>query len=286
MKEKFINLKIGNKKYQIVSDDDYLPQMRSGFKSSIVNLIKVLIRKNSFEPKMVKLFQTLINDYDLVTDIGANIGCTSILFGELAEQVISFEPSTTTYNLLQKNIKQSGLENIILFNYALGSSNAFSEITYSPDNRSGGFISNQTKISSGHVTEKIEIKKLDDIIDDLNIQKIDFIKIDVEGFEKEVIEGARSTIERFRPIIVLELNHWCLNAFQRITIPDFFDYLQSVFPILYAVEGDSYADIYNESDRYKIMYNHIINFKFSNIVAAFEQDQIKGFLANYRYDMC
>jgi len=285
MKEKFINLKIGNKKYQIVSDDDYLPQMRSGFKSSIVNLIKVLIRKNSFEPKMVKLFQTLINDYDLVMDIGANIGCTSILFGELAEQVISFEPSTTTYNLLQKNIKQSGLENIILFNYALGSSNAFSEITYSPDNRSGGFISNQTKISSGHVTEKIEIKKLDDIIDDLNIQKIDFIKIDVEGFEKEVIEGARSTIERFRPIIVLELNHWCLNAFQRITIPDFFDYLQSVFPILYAVEGDSYADIYNESDRYKIMYNHIINFKFSNIVAAFEQDQLKSFLANYHHDM-
>ena len=82
MKEKFINLKIGNKKYQIVSDDNYLPQMRSGLKSSIVNLIKTLSKQNGFEPKMVKLFQTLIKDYDLVMDIGANIGCTSILFGE------------------------------------------------------------------------------------------------------------------------------------------------------------------------------------------------------------
>ena len=211
MKEKFINLKIGNKKYQIVSDDDYLHQMRSGLKSSIVNLIKTLSKQNGFEPKMVKLFQTLIKDYDLVMDIGANIGCTSILFGELAEQVISFEPSTTTFNLLQKNIQQSGLENITLLNHALGSSNIISEITYSPENRSGGFVSNKTRISEGHVTEKIKIRKLDDIIGDLEIQKIDFIKIDVEGFEKEVIEGARNAIEKFRPIVVLELNHWCLR---------------------------------------------------------------------------
>ncbi|MEM9276109.1 MAG: FkbM family methyltransferase [Cyanobacteria bacterium P01_F01_bin.143] len=284
MKEKFINLKIGDKKYQIVSDDDYLPQMRSGLKSSIINLIKTLINQNGFEPKMVKLFQTLIKDDDLVMDIGANIGCTSILFGELADQVISFEPSPTTFNLLQKNIQQSGLENITLHNYALGSSNITSQITYSPANRSGGFISNKTRISTGHVTEKIEARRLDDIIDNLEIQKIDFIKIDVEGFEKEVIEGARNAIERFRPIIVLELNHWCLNAFQRITIPDFFDYLQSIFPILYAVEGDYYADLYDERDRYKIMYNHIINFKFSNIVAAFEQEQLIRLLANYHQD--
>ncbi len=285
MLEKSINLRIGKKKYQIVSDDDYLPQMRSGLKSSLINLIKTLMKRNDFEPKMVRLFQTLIKKDDVVIDVGANIGCTSILFGELAEQVISFEPSPTTFNLLQKNIKQSGLENITLLNSALGSNPGVSKITYAESNRSGGFISNKTTISTGHVTEKIRIEKLDNIIHDLNISKLDFIKIDVEGFEKEVIEGARNTINKFQPIIVLELNHWCLNAFQRITIPDFFDYLQSVFPILYAVEGDFYADLYEESDRYKIMYNHIINFKFSNIVAAFNQEQLNLFLENYHRDM-
>ena len=292
MPEKSINLRIGSKKYQIVSDDDYLPQMRSGLKASFVNLIKTLIKRNDFEPKMVKLFQTLIKKEDIAIDVGANIGCTSILFGELAEQVISFEPSPTTFNLLQKNIKKSGLQNITLLNYALGSNHSASEITYAKSNRSGGFISNKTTISTGHITEKIKIDKLDDIINDLNIVKldreecrgVDFIKIDVEGFEKEVIEGARKTINKFKPIIVLELNHWCLNAFQRITIPDFFDYLQSIFPILYAVEGDSYADLYDERDRYKIMYNHIINFKFSNIVAAFDKEQLNLFFENYQRD--
>ena len=282
MKEKSINLRIGDKKYQIISDDDYLPQMRSGLKSSIVNLIKTLIKRNDFEPKMVRLFQTLIKEDDVVIDIGANIGCTSILFGELAHQVISFEPSTTTFNLLQRNIKGSGLVNIKLQNYALGSSSSISEITYAPSNRSGGFISNKTTISTGHITEKIKIKKLDDIIDNLKLQKIDFIKIDVEGFEKEVIDGAKKTIARCKPIIVLELNHWCLNAFQRITIPDFFDYLKSIFPILYAIEGNSYADIFDESDRYQIMYNHIINFKFPNIVAAFDKARLVIFLENYQ----
>ncbi len=271
MKEKSINLRIGSKKYQIVSDDDYLPQMRSGFKSSIINLVKIILRKNDFEPKMVRLFQTLITEKDIVIDVGANIGCTSILFGELAEQVISFEPSLTTFNLLQKNIKQSGLENITLLNLALGSRDSASEITYAESNRSGGFISNKTTISTGHITEKIKLKKLDDIIHNLNLTRLDFIKIDVEGFEKEVIEGAKNTINKFQPIIVLELNHWCLNAFQRITVPDFFDYLQSVFPILYAIEGNYYADLSDKRDRYKVMYNHIINFKFTNIVAAFNK---------------
>ena len=301
MPEKAINLKIGDKKYRIVSDDDYLPQMRSGLKSFLLNLVKTLLNRNDFEPKMVKLFQTLIKEDYVVIDVGANIGCTSILFGELANQVISFEPSPTTFNLLQKNIKQSGLENITLLNYALGSSSSISEITYSPTNRSGGFISNKTNIRAGHITEKIKIEKLDDIIGDLNIPKldregcrgnlglpnrgVDFIKIDVEGFEKEVIEGAINTINKFQPIIVLELNHWCLNAFQRITIPDFFDYLQSVFPILYAIEGNYYADLYDERDRYKIMYHHIINCKFSNIVAAFDKEQLNIFFNDYHRDM-
>ena len=156
MREKSINLKIGSKKYQIISDDDYLPQMRSGLKASLVNLMKTLMKRNDFEPKMVKLFRTLVKEEDVVIDVGANIGCTSILFGELAEQVISFEPSPTTFNLLQQNIKQSGLENITLLNSALGSNTGVSEITYSESNRSGGFISNKTTIHTGHITEKIE----------------------------------------------------------------------------------------------------------------------------------
>lgn len=269
MSEKSIKLKIGNKKYDIISDDDYLPQMRSGLKSWLINLAKILLQRNGFEPKMVRLFQTLIKDSDTVIDIGANIGCTSLLFGELAQQVVSFEPSPSTFALLSQNIARSQLPNIELYNCALGSSKMTSQITYAKSNRSGGFVANKTTIKIDHITEKIQVEKLDNLIQELNINQVDFIKIDVEGFELEVIKGAIEVITKFQPIVVLELNHWCLNALQRISVPDFLDYLLSIFPILYAIEDGNYADLHDEDYRYKVMYNHIINFKFSNLVAAF-----------------
>ena len=278
MTEKSIVLKIGNGKYRIASDDNYLPQMRSGVKASLVNLTKTLLGKNSFEPKMVALFQKLVKDTDVVIDIGANIGCTSILFGELAHRVLSFEHSPTTFAFLSRNIKQSGRKNIEVYNYALGADNMDSQITYSPSNRSEGFISDKIAVERGHITEQIQISKLDDKLHQLHLRRVDFIKIDVEGFEKDVLTGSRVTLERFQPIVVLELNHWCLNAFQRITIPDFFDYLLSTFPLLYAVEGSHYVNLRDESDRYMVMYEHIINSKFSNLVAAFKKEQLESFL--------
>jgi hypothetical protein len=55
------------------------------------------------------------------------------------------------------------------------------------------------------------------------------IKLDVEGFEMSAINDARNVIELRKPIVVMELNHWCLNAFQRICVLDFFDYLRGYF---------------------------------------------------------
>ncbi len=62
-----VKVDIGGKTYIITSDDDYLKYMRK-----------------KFDPEMVKLFKALANDREVILDIGANIGCTAILFAELA----------------------------------------------------------------------------------------------------------------------------------------------------------------------------------------------------------
>lgn len=228
---------------------------------------------------MAHLFKTLIKKDFTVFDIGANIGCTSILFGELSAKVVSFEPVLRTFDFLNKNISAAGLKNILTHNYALGSASGESEITFSPFNRGGAFVSNRInyEVSDGGVTEKIKIEPLDEMFKNLGVPRIDFIKIDVEGFEKEVITGSSATINKFKPIIVLELNHWCLNAFQRLSVPDFFDFLQSTFPVLFAIEGMSYANLHDESDIYEVLSNHILNFKYSNIIAAFDNNQLGTF---------
>lgn len=258
--EQTIAVAIGQKTYSIVSDDSYLDHI-----------------KNGFEPDTVALFNSLLRESDLVFDVGANIGCTSILFGERCRKVYSFEPSPTTFKFLQRNLSNAGLDNVVPMNMGLGSCACESELTFAPSNRSGGFVSDKTQASFGHVTEKIKIERADDAAKLMDLPTSDFMKIDVEGFEKSVIEGSREIIDAYKPIVALELNHWCLNAFQRITIPDFFDFLRARFPILLAVQGNKYSNLHNPSDSYHVMYHHINHFKYMNLVGAFSEERLAKF---------
>jgi len=280
--ERVVHTKIGGKKYEIASDDNYLEHI-----------------KGEFEPEMVVLFKSLIRSNDVVLDVGANIGCTSILFGNLAEKVYCFEPSPTTFGYLEKNVKNARLDRVTPVNVGLGKESGMFELTFSQSDRSGGFVSNVTSASQGHQVEQIKIIKGDDFMNESKVPKIDFIKIDVEGFEKSVIEGLSATIARDQPIVVLELNHWCLNALQRTSVPDFFDFLRSVFPHLYAVDMSyvrNFKDrvrrklipsLYDVKDAknlhdlnasYHVMNRHILNgFSYPILVGAFDKAQLETF---------
>lgn len=262
---RYVMTDIGGQNYRMESDDNYLDHIRG-----------------AFEPHMVKLFDSLIKPGDTVLDIGANIGCTSILFGSRASKVISFEPSPTTYQFLKKNVSASGLQNITLNNVGLGKSAGSFQLTFAADNRSGGFISNKVQASAGHKVESIDIACGDAFLAAAGLHQVDFIKIDVEGFERDVIEGLRETLMRSQPIVTLELNHWCLNVFQRISVPDFLDFLRSVFPYLYAVEIADIRNLHDPDDAYHVMYHHVVGgFKYPNIVGAFHPAQLERFGAGF-----
>lgn len=262
-----VSIDIGGKDYTIISDDNYLEHFK----------------EHGFEPSMVKLFRAVASDSEVILDIGANIGCTALLFGELSKNVYAFEPSPTTFVFLEKNISKSGLKNIFPQNMGLGTEPGEYTLTFNPSNRSGSFVSNQTQACAGHTVEKIVIRQMDEVLKSLNVSRVDFIKIDVEGFEGHVLRGATQTLATNRPVVLLELNHWCLNAFQRTSIPDFFDFLRSTFPILLAVDGDSYLDLYDENDSYIFMYYHIIHMRFQNILAAFDERRLDKFKSLYQH---
>jgi len=225
---------------------------------------------------MCQLFSHICEPNYRVLDIGANIGCTSLLFGTIAEKVTSFEPSPSTFSFLQQNIEESGLDTISVKNLGLGAADECLTLTFAPSNRSGGFVSKHAPIREGYNTEDVQIRRGDSIVGNA---RVDMMKIDVEGFEKHVIEGLSETIRKNHPVVVLELNHWCLSAFQRITVPDFFDFLLDVFPIVYAVDRNSILDLRNEGERYTAMYNHIMHQEYANLVAAFHPGQLQRFYA-------
>jgi FkbM family methyltransferase len=259
---------IGGRKYTITSDDDYLENIKYGF-----------------EPETVHLFRTLASNSNVILDIGANIGCTALLFGSLSKVTYAFEPSPTTFTYLERNILRSvWSKNIVPLNMGLGDEPGESTLTFSPSNRSGGFVSDLTQASSGHTVEKIIIRQLDEVVQSLNLPSVDFIKIDVEGFEGHVLRGARQTLDLYKPVVVMELNHWCLNAFQRTSVPDFFDLLRSFFPsILFALDGMNYLDLHDPNESYIVMYHHILHMRFPTILAAFDENRLVKFRSEYQH---
>lgn len=129
-------------------------------------------------------------------DCGANIGYYSILFSQLSSSgwVHAFEP-TDTFDMLQKNISHNGVSNITLHRVAVGA-------------RSGEY---QDKIFRVWGQEPEELSypftTLDDFVEESNLPRLDCIKIDVDSFDFEVLKGARETLLRYNPWVVVELNH-------------------------------------------------------------------------------
>nr|WP_281432331.1 FkbM family methyltransferase [Desulfatitalea alkaliphila] len=221
---------------------------------------------------MVQLFRTLIGSNDVVADIGANIGMTAILFASLARKVFAFEPSPSTYKILIGNLFQAGANNVEAFSLGFGSIAESLTITFAINNRSGGFVSNKIRIETGHVTENIRIDTVDHYFGNAEIIP-NFLKIDVEGFELDVIKGGMGFLQKHRPTVVMEMNHFCLDVLQRITIPDFLDFMRSAFPYLFAIDTDNSTiiDLHDADRSYYVMHEHVVRQRFPNIVGGFDQ---------------
>jgi len=275
-------IRIGQGRFSITTDDAYLRKNRPAWISAIDAVWRRLRRRDRFEPSMVRLFESLVPRSGSVFDIGANVGCTAILFGQIADEVVAFEPLPSTFAFLQANVRRSGLQNVRMVNCGLGQKVGRERVLFSPENRSGAVVVSDSGLHSAGAVQEIEVRRLDDEVGRLDVGRIDFIKLDVEGFERSVLEGARDTLERYRPVVQLELNHWCLNTFHRTSVPDHIDFLLETFPLLHAVEGREWVDLRCPVGRYGVFREHILSMRFHELVAAFDQAQLERFYSAYR----
>jgi FkbM family methyltransferase len=127
---------------------------------------------------------------DIIVDAGAYLGHFTILAARKAGEtgkVIAFEPDKTNYNVLKKNIASAKLNNVILINKALFNRN--SKIALS-----GKF--NLCYVSKeGRDRRTVDCATLDNELKRLNVNKINLIKMDIEGAELEAIDGAKETLK-------------------------------------------------------------------------------------------
>jgi FkbM family methyltransferase len=146
----------------------------------------------------------LIKPGMIILDIGANIGETSMAFSKLAGdkgKVFSFEPDPQTFERLKKHLELNGCANVTPVNKGLGQ-NEGELFLEEGEHNSGG-----NRIAPGQQSQgkKIVVTTLDHFVEENNITKIDFIKIDVEGYEYNVLLGAEKTIKKNQPSFFIEL---------------------------------------------------------------------------------
>jgi FkbM family methyltransferase len=152
---------------------------------------------------------SMISPGMIVFDVGANIGETSMHFSRLCGkgQVISFEPDPDTFLQLENHLRNNRCDNVNALNLGLGKNEMEMKLE-EKENNSGGHRIAVDQDSDG---KKIKLSTLDRIVKKLNLSRVDFIKIDVEGYEFEVLQGAKETIDKFHPVFFIEINDSLLN---------------------------------------------------------------------------
>jgi len=132
-------------------------------------------------------------------DVGAHTGIWSIDFIEHFKWVYAFEPIKELRSCYEKNITK---KNYTLYPFGLGNSNEDILFLYNPENSGGTQVNSQGNY-------KASIKRLDE----LSLQNIDYIKIDAEAYELEILKGATKLLTEQSPIIHLEMKLDTLSRF-------------------------------------------------------------------------
>ncbi|MCB1664310.1 MAG: FkbM family methyltransferase [Pseudomonadales bacterium] len=141
-------------------------------------------------------------------DIGANVGQHSLFMAAHGSTVHSFEPFDRVRNQLLGQIAANPQVNIQV--HAVGLSNENTRLPfYAPTGNNvgiGSFDAGTTRKGNVAIGE-LELVRGDDFLNTLNIERIDILKMDVEGFEKPALEGLRETLRRTRPLMVCEITY-------------------------------------------------------------------------------
>lgn len=165
----------------------------------------------SFEPNEFAFLDRTLGRRMTFVDVGANDGLyTLFAAGRVGRRgrVLAFEPSSRERRVLDRNIALNRLRNVVVVPSALADEAGQATLQIAPTlhgghNTLGGFA---YKGVDAVATEQVQVETLDSVVARLGIAKVDVVKIDVEGAELKVLEGAREVLRRSRPLLLIEAN--------------------------------------------------------------------------------
>ena len=162
----------------------------------------------TWEPAVTKILQTQVRPGMTVLDIGAHVGYYTLLLAKCvgpAGRVFSFEPMPRNFARLTENIRLNSLSQVTPLQTAILARSATLEVNAPEAEPYSGSISLYEDYGAPRV--RALATSLDEFAEG-SFNRLDFIKLDVEGAETEVLEGGEGTVLRFRPVFLIELHHF------------------------------------------------------------------------------
>ncbi len=156
-----------------------------------------------YEKPETRFFQKVISPGMTFLDIGANVGyCSAMALARVGPlgRVIAVEPEPNAFTFLRRTILANGVDRADLVHKALGDAPATLRLYRNPDN--GG----DNRLYSNDLADsfvEVEVARADDVLFSLGVDLVDFIKLDVPGYEDKVFAGLEQTIRRSSSLVIL-----------------------------------------------------------------------------------
>lgn len=210
----------------------------------------------------VEKFKKVIDENSVVIDVGAHVGAFSKIFSKCAKKVIAFEPNNFVYETLKSTIEKDGFSNVEVHNLACTKENKKYIFNYTDpkiykNGSNGGLLSNleDPNFSKQHpFKQEVNGVNLQEFIDNNYSEdrdNIKFIKIDAEGYDKEIIKTIIPLIEKNRPVLMVESFKFLTEA----ELDDYFNVINSLGYKIYDISPlDNITDCAGPLDNDEFKY--------------------------------
>lgn len=224
---------------------------------------KELNRTIGYEKTSVNIFSKIIKPGDVFVDIGTHVGLFSILAGNKVGKkgkVYSFEPIPENVNALKKNIALNNLQNVEIINQALSSKSGKKIFNIRQDTGLSGFYEHPL----GETVRKISVQTTT-IDEQFKGKRVDFIKIDTEGHELQILRGAKQTLKNNpNAKLIIELNPGSLkNAGD--SPEDLLQFIVGMGYEVYFIDDKKYKT-YRMTNKYKQWKKDFPEYGYANLL--------------------
>jgi FkbM family methyltransferase len=193
---------------------------------------EIVMVSGLWETYVKSILDKEVKNNDIIVDVGANIGVYAIPLAKRVNKVIAFEPHPKTSEMLEKSIELNHVHNIALVKKIIGDSKK--KVLYGlSDIPMESGITN-TPIKDLDSTIELESIDLDTAL--IMENKIDWLLIDVEGSEVNVLNGARSILRNYSPKIIIEVFHYNVDKVNEILMKEGYSISQLYDIYYYAVK--------------------------------------------------